>query len=126
MATLSRHILRQRAPGYWGITGALIFLALRNATLCHLSNSASSKRSTQLGKRMSEQEAKPLIVQLYAELLTRLNAETHSASDENEIAEFAELLANQFILGIKEADELDELLSLSPEEIGELFNKCGY
>jgi len=75
---------------------------------------------------MTEQEAKPLIVQLYAELLTRLNAETHSASDENEIAEFAELLANHFILGIKEADELDELLSLNPEEIRELFNKCGY
>ncbi|HEU0175272.1 MAG TPA: hypothetical protein VFV58_13510 [Blastocatellia bacterium] len=75
---------------------------------------------------MTEQEAKPLIVQLYADLLTRLNAETHGASDKDEIAEFAELLANQFIQGIKEADELDELLSLSPEEMRELFIKCGY
>jgi hypothetical protein len=70
---------------------------------------------------MTEQEVKPLIVQLYTELLTRLHAEALRALDEDEIAEGAEMLANQFILGVKEADELDELLSLSPEEIRGLF-----
>jgi hypothetical protein len=72
---------------------------------------------------MTEQELKPLIVQLYTELITRLNARIQNASDEGEIAEGAETLANQIILDTKEADELDELLSLSPEEIRELFNK---
>ncbi len=72
---------------------------------------------------MTEQELKPLIVQLYTELITRLNARIQNASDECEIAEGAEMLANQIILDMKEADELDELLSLSPEEIRELFNK---
>ena len=33
------------------------------------------------------------------------------------------MLANQVILDMEEADELDELLSLSPEEIRELFNE---
>jgi hypothetical protein len=75
---------------------------------------------------MTEQGIKPLIVQLYTELLTRFKAEAHDASDEDEIAECAEMLANQFILGMKEADELDELLSLSPEEIRELFNKSDF
>jgi hypothetical protein len=72
---------------------------------------------------MTEQELKPIIVQLYTELITRLNARTQDASDEGEIAEAAEMLANQIILDLEEADELDELLSLSPEEIAELFNK---
>ncbi|HEU0180295.1 MAG TPA: hypothetical protein VFV58_39165 [Blastocatellia bacterium] len=69
---------------------------------------------------MTEQEIKPLIVQLYAGFLTRLDAET--PADPYEIAECAEILADQFILDMKEADELDMLLSLSPEEIKELFN----
>jgi len=72
---------------------------------------------------MIEQELKPLIVQLYTELIARLNARTQDASDEGEIAEAAEMLANRIILDMKKADELDELLSLSPEEIRELFNK---
>jgi hypothetical protein len=72
---------------------------------------------------MTEQELKPLIVQLYTELLTRLKARTQDAYGEGEIAEGAEMLANQFTLGMKEADELDDLLLLSPEEIRELFNK---
>jgi len=72
---------------------------------------------------MTKQELKPLIVQLYTELITRLNARTQGASGEGEVAEAAEKLANQIILGMKEADELDELLSLSPEEIRELFTK---
>jgi len=72
---------------------------------------------------MTEHELKTLIVRLYTELLTRLDARTQDASDEDEIAESAEMLANQFILDIKEADELDSLLSLSPDEIRELFNK---
>jgi len=75
---------------------------------------------------MTEQEIKPLIVQLYKELLNRFNAEAEDSSDEDEIAEGAKMLANQFILGMKEADELDELLSLSPEEIRELFNKSDF
>ena len=33
------------------------------------------------------------------------------------------MLANQVILDMKEAGELDEMLSLSPEEIRELFNE---
>ena len=70
---------------------------------------------------MSEQEVKPLIVQLYEELLKRLDAERQDASDEDEIKECAEKLANQFILGIKESDELDELLSFRQEEIRGLF-----
>jgi len=72
---------------------------------------------------MTEQELKPLIVQLYTELITRLNARIQDASDEDVIAEGAEILANQVILDMEEADELDELLSLSPEEIRELFNE---
>jgi hypothetical protein len=75
---------------------------------------------------MTEQELKPLIVQLYTESLTRLNARTQDVYGEGEIAEGAEMLANQFILDMKEADELDELLLLSPEEIRELFNKGGF
>jgi hypothetical protein len=72
---------------------------------------------------MTEQELKPLVVQLYTELITRFNARTQDASDEGEIAEAAEMLANQIILDMKEADDLDELLSLSPEEIRELFDE---
>jgi hypothetical protein len=75
---------------------------------------------------MTEQELKPLIVQLYTELITRLNARIQHASDEGEIAEGAEMLANQIILDMKEADELDDLLSLSPEEIRELFNEVDF
>ena len=56
-------------------------------------------------------------------MITRLNARIQNASDEGEIAEGAEMLANQIILDMKQADELDKLLSLSPEEIRELFNK---
>jgi hypothetical protein len=72
---------------------------------------------------MTEEELKPLIVQLYTELLTRLIERTQDVSGEGEIAEGAEVLAYQFILDMKEADELNELLSRSPEEISELFNK---
>jgi hypothetical protein len=72
---------------------------------------------------MTEQELKPLIVHLYTEFLSRLDAKTQSASDEDEIAECAEMLWNRLLLCLKEAGELDELLSLSPEEIRELFNK---
>jgi hypothetical protein len=72
---------------------------------------------------MTEQELKSLIVQLYTELLARLNARLQDASGESEIAEGAQILANQFILDLKEADELEELLLLSPEEIRELFDK---
>ena len=75
---------------------------------------------------MTEHELKTLIVRPYTELLTRLDARTQDASDEDEIAESAEMLANQFILGIKEADELDELLSLSPEEIMGLLNYADF
>ena len=75
---------------------------------------------------MTEQEVKPLIVQLYTELITRINARIQNASDEGEIAEGAEMLANQFILDMKEADELDELLSLSPEEIRGLLNNADF
>jgi hypothetical protein len=76
--------------------------------------------------RMTEQEVKPLIVQLYTELLIKFNAEAQGAFDEDKIAEGAEMLANQFILGIKEADEMDSLLSLSPEEIKGLFNNAHF
>jgi hypothetical protein len=72
---------------------------------------------------MTEQELKPLIVQIYTELVARLNARTQDVSDEGGIAEAAEMLANQIILDMKESDELEELLSLSQEEIRELFNK---
>jgi len=75
---------------------------------------------------MTEQELRPLIVQLYTELITRINARIQNASDEGEIAEGAEMLANQIILDIKQAGELDDLLSLSPEEIRELFNKSDF
>jgi hypothetical protein len=75
---------------------------------------------------MTEEELKPLIVQIYTELFTRFDASTQKAPDEGEIAETIEMLANQIILDMKEADELDELLSLSPEEIRELFNKGGF
>jgi hypothetical protein len=71
---------------------------------------------------MTEQEVKPLIARLYTELLTRLDAERKDASDEDEIAECAEMFTNLFILGIKESDEMEELLSFSQEEIRELFN----
>jgi hypothetical protein len=71
---------------------------------------------------MTEQEVKPLIVQLYAELLTGFDAEALGVFNEEAVVEGAEMLANQFILDMKKADELDELLSLSPEEIGVLFN----
>ena len=72
---------------------------------------------------MTEQELKLLIVQLYTELLTRVNARTQDAYGEDEMAEDAEMLANQFIQDMKEADVLDKLLLLSPEEIRDLFNK---
>jgi len=75
---------------------------------------------------MTEQELKPLIVQIYTELFTRFDANTQKAPDEGEIVEAIELLANQIILDMKDADELDDLLSLSPEEIRELFNKGGF
>jgi hypothetical protein len=71
---------------------------------------------------MTEKELKPFIVQLYTELLTRINARTQGAPSERKIAEGAEMLAYQFILDMEEAGELDELLSLSREEITELFN----
>ena len=72
---------------------------------------------------MTEQELKLLIVQLYTELLTRVNARTQDAYGEDEMAEDAEMLANQFIQDMKEADVLDKLLLLSPEVIRDLFNK---
>jgi hypothetical protein len=75
---------------------------------------------------MTEREVKPLIVQLYAELLTEPSAEAQDASDEDAVAEGAEALANLFILDIKEADEMDSLLSLSPEEIMGLFNNADF
>jgi hypothetical protein len=71
---------------------------------------------------MTEQEVKPLIVQLYTELLTGFDAEAQGAFNEEAVVLGAEMLANQFILDMKEADELNELLSLSSEEIVELFN----
>ena len=75
---------------------------------------------------MTEQEVKPLIVQLYTELLTGFDAEAQDTFDEQAVVEGAEMLANQFILDMKEADEMDELLSLSPEEIRELFSKSNF
>jgi hypothetical protein len=75
---------------------------------------------------MTEQEVKPLIVQLYTELLTGFDVEVQEAFDEDAVTEGAEMLANQFILDIKEADELDSLLSLSPEEIMGLLNKADF
>ena len=75
---------------------------------------------------MTEQEVKPLIVQLYTTLLTGFNAEIQGASNEDAVAEGAELLANQFILDIKEADEMDSLLSLSPEEVMGLLNNAEF
>ena len=75
---------------------------------------------------MTEEELKPLIVQLYTELLTRLIERTQDVSGEGEITEGAEVLANLFILDIKEADEMDSLLSLSPEEIMGLFNNADF
>jgi hypothetical protein len=75
---------------------------------------------------MTEQELKPLVVQLYTEFLTMLDAKTHGAPDEDEIADCAERLWNRLILGMKKAGELDELLSLSPEEVRELFNKSDF
>ena len=71
---------------------------------------------------MTEQEVKPFIIRLYTELLTGYDAEARHTFDEDAVAEGEELLANQFILGIKEAGELDSLLSLSPEEIMGLLN----
>lgn len=75
---------------------------------------------------MTEQEVKPLIVQLYTELLTGFDAKTQDNFNEEAVVEGAEMLASQFILDLKEADELDELLSLSPEEIGGLFNRGNF
>ena len=75
---------------------------------------------------MIEEELKPLVVQLYTEFLTRLDAKTQDAPDEDEKVEFAERLWNRLILGMKEAGELDELLSLSPQEIRDLFNKSNF
>ena len=75
---------------------------------------------------MTEQELKPLVVQQYTEFLTRLDAKTQVAPDEDEIAKCAESLWNRLILALKEAGELDELLSLSPEEVRELFNKSDF
>jgi hypothetical protein len=71
---------------------------------------------------MTEQELKTLIVQLYTQFLTRLNAEGQGAFDENEIAEGAEMFGTHLILNMREAGGLDDLLSQSPEEIRELFN----
>ena len=75
---------------------------------------------------MTEQEVKPLIVQIYTELLTGFDEEAQDAFGEEAIVEGAEILANQFILDIKKADELDELLSLSPEEIMGLLNNADF
>ena len=75
---------------------------------------------------MTEQEVKPLIVQLYTELLTGFDVEAQDAFNEEAVVEGAEMLANQFILDIKKADELDELLSLSPEEIRGLLNNSDF
>ena len=75
---------------------------------------------------MTEQELKPLVVQLYTQFLTRLDAKTQVASDQDEIAESAERLWDRLILGMKQAGELDELLSLSPDEVRDLFNKSDF
>jgi hypothetical protein len=71
---------------------------------------------------MTEQEVKPLIIRLYTEFLTGYDAEARDAFDEDAVAEGAEVLANQFILDVKSAGEMDSLLSLSPEEIMGLLN----
>ena len=75
---------------------------------------------------MTEQELKPIVVHLYTEFLTRLDAKTQVTPDEDEIAECAERLWNRLILGLKEAGEFDELLSLCPEEVRDLFNKSDF
>jgi hypothetical protein len=69
---------------------------------------------------MTEQEIKPFIVQLYAELFTRFNTEPQDTTDQ--IAEYAEMMAEQFMLDMNEED-LNRLLSLSPERLMEEFNK---
>ena len=71
---------------------------------------------------MTEQELKALIVQLYTQFLTRLNAEGQSTFDENEIAVGAEMFGTHLIMNMREAGGLNELLSQSPEQIRELFN----
>jgi hypothetical protein len=75
---------------------------------------------------MTEQELKPLVVQLYTQFLTMLDAKSQGGPDLDEIAEFAERLWDRLILGMKQAGELDELLSLSPEEVRDLFNQSGF
>jgi len=75
---------------------------------------------------MTEQELKTLIVQLYTELLTGFDAEAQAASDEDGIAEGAEIFGTHLILNMQEAGGLDELLSLSSEEIREMFNKSNF
>jgi len=75
---------------------------------------------------MTEQEFKTLIVQLYTEMPTRLSAEAQDASNEDGIAAGAEVFGTHVILKMKEEGALDELLSLSPEEIRELFNKSDF
>jgi hypothetical protein len=71
---------------------------------------------------MTEQELKALIVQLYTQFLTRLNAEGQSTFDENEIAVGAEMFGTHLIMNMREAGGLNELLSQSPEQIRELFS----
>ena len=71
---------------------------------------------------MTEQELKTLIVQLYTQFLTRLNAEGQGTFDENEIAVGAEMFGTHLIMNMREAGGLNELLSQSPEQIRELFN----
>jgi hypothetical protein len=65
---------------------------------------------------MTEQELKALIVQLYTQFLTRLNAEGQGTFDENEIAVGAEMFGTHLIMN------MNELLSQSPEQIREHFN----
>jgi hypothetical protein len=69
---------------------------------------------------MTEQEIKPIIAQLYAELFARFNTEPQDTTDQ--IAEYAEMMAEQFMLDMNEED-LNRLLSLSPEKLREEFNK---
>ena len=71
---------------------------------------------------MTEQELKALIVQLYTQFLTRLNAEGQGTFDENEIAVGAEMFGTHLIMNMREAGGLNELLSQSPEQIREHFN----
>jgi len=75
---------------------------------------------------MTEQEFKTLIVQRDTEMPTRLSAEAQDASDEDGIAEGAEIFGTHLILNMQEAGGLDELLSLSSEEIREMFNKSNF